>query len=53
MIASHRVFLDVISVLVEGHRGGIWDEIVSRSILGWDVVISRIAVSHATGIVTS
>lgn len=53
MITGHCVFLDVSSVLVEGRRGSIWDETVSRSILGWDIFISQIVVSHATGIVMS
>lgn len=53
MVTSHCVFLDVISVLVEGRRGDIWDEIVSHSILAWNIVISQIIVPHATGIVMS
>lgn len=36
-------FLGVISAIVEGCRGGVWDEVVSHDIVGLGVVISSVA----------
>lgn len=47
------VFPGVISAVVQVCRGLIQEEVVSLSIMGWDVVFSQIVRSHAISIVIS